>query len=53
LLFSQIIACNSKLKACDIMAQGIIGLIRYYYQQSKTPPPKAHPGGMKKLSVLH
>ena len=41
-----------KINACDIMAQGLIGLIAYYYQEVISAVLEACPEGTKKLSVL-
>jgi hypothetical protein len=45
-------SCLGLIKTCDIMAQGLIGFIGYYYQQCITSFRKAPYEGTKKLNVL-
>ena len=49
--FGQLVRGPHRL-GCEILAQGLTGLIEYSYQQVATSFPEAHLEGTPRLSVL-
>jgi hypothetical protein len=51
-LFTQIVVWIQKIKKCDVMEQGLIGLVFCYCQQRIAPLQETHPKETEKLNVL-